>query len=139
MTELEIEDVTGSGLAHAPGEEDRVFRVRASPTPLSADGVYTVKVKSFHDPDATPVGRADVRMTASICDPDGRVLRTSAGAPAVWVQPHIHTIMGDVPDVAGAVEEAMRLVVRNALAAVISAAAVLTVPGVALVSKGTPA
>lgn len=133
---IEIDDITGSGLAHAPGEEDRVFRVTAAPTDLRPDGVYVVKVKSWYDPDASPLGRADVRMTASLCDTDGKVLWFAEDRPAVFVQPHVHTVQGAAQNVAEHVEGAMRTCVTDMITAIISTAAVRSVPGVGLVRKG---
>ena len=126
-----IEDITASGLAHAPGPEDRVFRITSQPTEFAPDGVYVAKVKREHDP-ASQVGLERLNLTVSLCDATGRALRTAKGAPFVLGgPPHQHTIgsdplrAGEEPvDVVAALSEIERQVALRVVTAVINRFAV---------------
>lgn len=127
-----IEDITDTGLAHEPGQEDRVFKVIASPLPGNEDGVYFVKVKTWVQDEhfTAETGRSDLQMQASLCDETGKALVTANGKPAVYPFPHTHTTLGEAQNIHEAIDAAQQDCAKRMITSILAASAATTARGV---------
>ena len=121
----DVVDVTVE-LSHPFNAEDRAYRI----------GDQVVKVKTWHDPAISQLGREGFRMTAALCDATGAALRDARGEPQVVRAEYQYYAGVEAAEIEGfdpvqKLEEARRDCARSALAAQRNRDALLAAPGVA--------